>query len=443
DEIIDTTYIKNKDHLSNFGIRDKDLFDLAKQRLSPLSSNNKPFFLFLSTTDTHFPNGIYDKRMEQFIEPKSSELEFMIAATDYLIGDFLLFLKKNNFLDNTIVFIMPDHLKMGDPSIFEETEERMLYVITNAATKTISSYYDKTTYQIDLPKLILDGAEVKHNMTFFTDLISGSKKKFIQDNIYAITEINRAGLLMLNSDPLQVSKNHLTYKNDTARFIAHAGGKIEDKTYTNSLEALNYSYHKGFRLFELDIISTRDGHFVGAHDWNHWKKISQYQGVLPPTLEEFLQYKLHKTFTPLDMDRINNWFRTHKDAILVTDKINEPKLFSDQFIDSDRLMMELFSLDAIKEGISCGIKSSMASQNVVRENSVETLANLGVKDIAISYRIIEQDRNLFSKIKELGMRTFVFHVNLGYGDADEEYIVKCEMDHIYGLYADKWTFDNQ
>jgi glycerophosphoryl diester phosphodiesterase len=35
--------------------------------------------------------------------------------------------------------------------------------------------------------------------------------------------------------------------------IAHAGGAINQQTYTNSLEALNANYAKGFRFFEIDL----------------------------------------------------------------------------------------------------------------------------------------------------------------------------------------------
>ncbi len=54
---------------------------------------------------------------------------------------------------------------------------------------------------------------------------------------------------------------------DINRFIAHAGGEIDGHTYTNSLEALNLNYKKGFRLFELDIHETSDHKYVAVHDW--------------------------------------------------------------------------------------------------------------------------------------------------------------------------------
>jgi hypothetical protein len=39
------------------------------------------------------------------------------------------------------------------------------------------------------------------------------------------------------------------------------------------------------------------------------------------------------------------------DAILVTDNVNTPIGFSRQFIDKDRFMMELFTMDSVKDGV--------------------------------------------------------------------------------------------
>ena len=49
--------------------------------------------------------------------------------------------------------------------------------------------------------------------------------------------------------------------------IAHAGGGIAGVTYSNSREALDHSYGKGLRLFEIDLNWTTDGHLVLVHDW--------------------------------------------------------------------------------------------------------------------------------------------------------------------------------
>lgn len=443
DKVIDK-YSHPMPSQSSYGIRDKDLFELAKKEVTQQTLSGSSFFLYLSTTDTHFPEGIYDERMEQFVSKKESDLEFMIAALDYMVGDFISYLETHNLLENTVVYILPDHLKMGDRSNFNENNERGLYVMTNADKRSVNLDSTKTMYQIDLPKFILEGAQVTHNLKFLTDYIEGDKNEFIKNNILEITELNTNGLTVfnLNKQSLpQVSENFNTYKQDTMRFIAHAGGKIKGTTYTNSKEALDLSYKKGFRLFELDIIQTSDGHFVAAHDWKHWSKITGCKGKLPVTKREFLEYKIHNEFTPMDMAAINKWFLEHPDAILVTDKVNDPLEFSKQFSASNRLIMELFDMESVRKAIQIKVKA-MPSQVVInhfKEADVMELKKMGVEYVAISRQLISKNNALLKLFRKYDIKPFAYHINFVEG-INEHYMLKYEMDEIYGIYADDWEF---
>ena len=427
--------------------RDKDLFEFAKKHIKNASNKKEPFALLMSTLDTHFPDGIYDERMEEFISEKNSKYEFMLAAVDYMLGDFIQFLEKDGVLKNTIIYIFPDHLKMGESSLLEGTGDRELYLITNAKKADIKlKVTDRNNlYQIDLTKMILDGSQIKHNAHFLSEYISEDKNHFIKENFIPLTAINTAGLLRLNKETYKVpeiSGNYQQYKNDTLRYIAHAGGIVHGILNTNSLEALDMNYKKGFRLFELDILKTKDNKFIASHDWPYWAKLTNYKGELPVSEKEFLQRKILDQYTPLSMTEINQWFKKHDDAILITDKINEPKAFSEAFIDKNRLMMELFSWDAINEAITAGIKSAMPSQNLInslQRDKVEQLVKLGITDIAISRNYINSNKVFLRKLKENNIRAYAFHINFLVG-MDEEYVVKYELDHIYGIYADKWNF---
>lgn len=61
------------------------------------------------------------------------------------------------------------------------------------------------------------------------------------------------------------------------RFVAHALGAVGDSTYSNSREAFVASYQAGFRVFEVDLVHTSDGHLVARHGWPDE----------PATLEDF------------------------------------------------------------------------------------------------------------------------------------------------------------
>lgn len=442
DKIIDYKNTTKTGYESMYGLRDKDLFSIAKSEIKIQNNSKKPFALFISTTDTHAPNGIYDKRMESIIPSKDTKLEFTVASLDYLIGDFIAFLEKEGVLSNTTIYLFPDHLKMGNPSIFKDTGERSLYCITNSQNKE----YGTNLYQIDLPKIILEGANITHNIEFLTDYISGNKNEYIIENILPLTEINTNGILNSTVEEFNmenISKHYADYKKDTLRFIAHAGGKIDNKVYTNSLEALDFNYSRGFRLFELDIIRTKDNYFVAAHDWQHWANITEWKGELPVTKNQFLSKKIFNKYTPLDMDSVNKWFDEHKDAILVTDKVNSPYEFSELFIDRNRLMMELFDKNAVNEGLKAKILSAMPSQSVVGNLSISEIKKIaadGVRNVAISRRFIYKNKSLLKELRKNNIKIFAYHINYDEG-IDEDYVTKYEMDAIFGIYADEWTFE--
>jgi hypothetical protein len=224
---------------------------------------------------------------------------------------------------------------------------------------------------------------------------------------------------------------------DANRFIAHAGGTIEGHTYTNTLNALDSSYYKGFKLYELDICETIDSHFVATHDWDTWALQTGFQGSLPPTLAEYNSLKIFGKYAPIDMDHINLWFKNHPDAILVSDKVNEPSKFASQFVDTSRLIMELFTLDAVKEGLTTGIKSAMPSEVVIGEinGDLNLLIQLGVKNIALSRWSIIDDNALFlNGLKANNINAYIYLV------FDEAIEVTNNMYYVFGIYADNWKY---
>lgn len=548
-------------HATQYGLPDLDLFTEARLQVESFKrADSKPFALFITTVDTHCPNGIYDERMERFVAPRGSDIEFTVSSVDYLIGEFLQYLEDANLLTNTAVYIFPDHLMMcGEIMEKLENDSRHLYLITNVERKKLTRRTSEPSSLLNLPRLILEGAEIETNATFLTDNIdTNDLPNYLSTNKAKLAALNHASLHRLNfrdaievyvknnkitvisgqeeiirgvdddnldgvldftlnyemsivesgwvhrslayqpskadieSDRLHLmifltggrleyvylgdkgaigitrssqrvvfTENEISnllaensqkemrrsrqeradsYSADARRFIAHAGGAIEGHTYTNSLEAMNLSYKKGFRLFELDIIKTADNSFVAAHDWKHWASQSGYTGDEAPDLKTFMGRKILGKYTPMDMESINSWFASHPDAILVTDKTNDATGFSQQFVDKQRLMMELFSWQAVTEGIQAGIRSAMPTDRLLRgftEADVSALIERGVTAVASTRRLIEQDKALVHNIVRAGIKIYAFHVNVDLGK-DEAHVVCNENRYFFGMYADNW-----
>ncbi|NHF59087.1 sulfatase-like hydrolase/transferase [Flavobacteriaceae bacterium TP-CH-4] len=682
----------------DWGIQDMDLFAEFKKELLLKKESTEPFALFLSSISTHFPNGVPDRRVDSLLPSQKSRLELMVSATDYFVGDLIDFMDKEGMLSNTVFYIYPDHLLMGNKSrVLEDFEERSLYVITNSEAVRSTYRLNQDIYQIDLPKLILDGAGVKHNAKFLTDfIIEPDKNAFLRQNDKNLLRLNDAALKTLdcedgiyvtinkekaefeirNSEDLMVLSNKLpdrgscqrvlfdknlrpfndyqieinrllndpksfayldifvtngnlhgslkgehhfgitkkgtdelvfdkddlallgsialvedkqeyiilesnswnakkpssfsirgkkeqvsrgltllyfnttkmgyehrtfdtygsredtkafigilesltkdnaqyiilahdsaakslhhfsnelkalgleklsglldrqaylgyslegkqielvdgtTLKTDvpypkdiknnnsyfapsklefvprTDRYIAHAGGMINGIKYTNTREALDYNYAEGFRLFELDILETSDGEYVAAHDWGHWAKETKYLGNTPVSLSEFKQYKIRDKYTPLDMRTINEWFGKHSDAILITDKVNNPENFASQFVDKNRLMMELFSLSAVKEAVTVGVVP-LLSESLLGKIEGDIMSYLkanNVNHIAMSRRNIANKKQLLSAFRENQIKVYVYHVNFDAGK-DEQHVFDNEIGLVYGMYADQW-----
>lgn len=103
--------------------------------------------------------------------------------------------------------------------------------------------------------------------------------------------------------------------------IAHAGGGIDGKTYTNSIDALDNSIKEGFSYFEIDFIFTEDEQLVCLHDWNtNFEKIFGFKAEERLTLNEFKQLVSEKSkFHVCTFQELVDWMEKNPDSYLVTD----------------------------------------------------------------------------------------------------------------------------
>jgi len=113
--------------------------------------------------------------------------------------------------------------------------------------------------------------------------------------------------------------------------VAHAMGglRIGSRvyTYTDSLQAFQQNYAKGYRIFEVDLIPTSDNRLVARHDWTSGSFTSlgqTYPGHVP-THSVFMKTKILKSYTPLDIEAIAQLMRTHPDMYIITDTKGETK----------------------------------------------------------------------------------------------------------------------
>jgi phosphoglycerol transferase MdoB-like AlkP superfamily enzyme len=471
-----------------WGATDETMFHKVLQDCDSLSRLDQPFFCGILTISSH--NGYI---VPDAFENKLTNKDYpnkLFEYADLQLKDFMISAAKSSWFEHTVFVFVGDHGQNFKPVYDMNLNYNRVPLILYAPAWLGHKVCDDPGLQQDIyPTLfgLLDfnymntglGVDLLKQKREFGFFSADNKLGVIDDSLFLVyrgkdnislyeyrgnstrdiyaDNPEQAGLMLNYGFSMVQSANYLIENNltghlpsmverqEVSRFIAHAGGMIDGHDYTNSLEALNHSFQNGFQLLELDISRTSDSVFVAVHDWEKWQEMTGFKGELPPPHEVFMQYKLYGKYSPMDMVAINAWFADHPDAILVTDKINEPGKFSALFTDKRRLMMELFTLDAIKEGIDAGIRSAMASWNVLsgmNGDKVQALKQMGVTDVAASRRVIKDNLPLLVSLKNNGIRVYVFHVNYDKGK-DEAYVICNDMDYIYGMYADTFDFSRK
>lgn len=105
------------------------------------------------------------------------------------------------------------------------------------------------------------------------------------------------------------NKERFNYYINNTKLIAHAGGGIDKKSYSNSKESMETAYQNGYRIFEVDIYMTKDKQFVLTHDAT----------VGAVTYEEFMTSKILGLYTPMDLADLVEFLKTHPYAYIIPD----------------------------------------------------------------------------------------------------------------------------
>lgn len=102
--------------------------------------------------------------------------------------------------------------------------------------------------------------------------------------------------------------------------IAHAMGSVNGVAYTNSKEAFNASYKKGYRVFEADFSLTSDKKVVLWHDWvEDAGKYVKEKGKKVPSYKFFMSHKICKKYTPISLSGFVSIMKKYPNIYVVTD----------------------------------------------------------------------------------------------------------------------------
>ena len=190
--------------------------------------------------------------------------------------------------------------------------------------------YQDTVY--DLKK----GSNVVYNRSAKEEVKMDGRIEVMEGKLYAPLEFLQdcmyVNILELSGNRVFIDsfKERFTYDwMKDNKYIAHAMGGIDKKVYTNSLDAFEYNYKLGYRVFEFDLAITADNQPVLLHSWGEQGLkdlgLSPTWAVNKPTLKEFLATKINGMYTALSFRDVCKLAEKYKDVQFVVDVKGQPR----------------------------------------------------------------------------------------------------------------------
>lgn len=92
-----------------WGIEDRKLYQYAKEELDSLYALDAPFALYLTTMDTHQPDGYVDDKCNKEFENIEKKYVKALRCASSQLYDFILWAETQPWFENTLISVMGDH----------------------------------------------------------------------------------------------------------------------------------------------------------------------------------------------------------------------------------------------------------------------------------------------------------------------------------------------
>ncbi|MBQ2835680.1 MAG: LTA synthase family protein [Clostridia bacterium] len=157
-----------------WGYSDDNLFKFAKEKILNLSEQEEPFNFTMLTVDTHFPDGY---ECEECPNKWDEQYKNVISCSSKKVGEFVNWIKQQDFYENTTIVIAGDHLTMQS-NFFElqegqEYEKKVVNIIINSAIEVTNTNRQYSTMDLYPTTLGALGATIEGNkLALGTNLFS-------------------------------------------------------------------------------------------------------------------------------------------------------------------------------------------------------------------------------------------------------------------------------
>ena len=221
------------------------------------------------------------------------------------------------------------------------------------------------------------------------------------------------------------------------RLIAHAGGEVYGIRLTNSLQALDNSYKKGFRFFEVDISNTSDGVPVLVHDWGNtnWFRNVKYS-TEPASYKEFKSSKTILGLKLMDLEMLADWLSKHKDSHVITDIKDDNmgllRTMAEKYPRvTGQVIPQIYSFDEYDTVRDMGYEHIILTLYKLKAPADEIIAFCNSHELfGMTMSVDRCSPDYLMQFKGLKVPMFAHTVN------DYNTYVKVRDNGIYGVYAD-------
>jgi Glycerophosphoryl diester phosphodiesterase len=230
----------------------------------------------------------------------------------------------------------------------------------------------------------------------------------------------------------EISDKHFSYTN----LIAHACGAYNGIAYTNSLNALESNYEKGFRVFEVDFSLTSDKEVVLFHDGEMTVKDLFGSDEMKYTREKFIKAKTKYNLDLMDMDILSNWLEEHKDAYVIIDYKNDGTQILKSICEKygemlQRFYVQIYAFEEYSNIKRMGFEKIILTLYKASYSDEDIMKFVGDNDVyAVTMPVYRAESGLPMKLKKINVKVFAHTVN------SKEKYRKLLANGVYGIYTD-------
>lgn len=160
----------------------------------------------------------------------------------------------------------------------------------------------------------------------------------------------------------------------------------------------------------------------------------------PLSYDEVRNFEFEPGVKPIDIQEVNDIFFDYKDLILVVDKIDDLTLLVTEFDYPDRMIVEVFNVDAFDLAVSLGIKNIVFNINIKDKYVADWVISNSIPAVTFSAHSLDSNLRAYEnavKLKESGV------VSLAYSSNDDLFIKNNIGITVSAVYTDYWSLKNR